>query len=176
MKIVTLYDQADLILLLISQDFIASPECYSQALQALQLSREDTRKKLAVISLRPNGIEDTPFKDLPRLPPGDVCVSQYRDTEQGYWDAYQGIKTMLDPQYRYKNRPKIISWRTTALVSAVLLVWSLFILLLRVGRGVEHFCSAGKTPGTGHVQANARHRSGECYYTPVQLEKIGVIA
>ena len=124
--------EADLVLLLVSQDFWASPTCYEQAQLALRLCRENPAKKLAVVLLRPSTIEDTPFKDHAHLPAQNVCISQYKDPEQGYWDTYQGIKTIIDPRHRYKKRPKIAALRGAALGAAILLLWSLFVLLLPV--------------------------------------------
>lgn len=123
---------ADLVLLLVSQDFWASETCYRQALAALEICQKDPKKKMMAVLLRPNSIEDTPFKDLPRLPAQDVCITQYKDPEQGYWDTYQGLKTIINPHHRYKKRPKIAALQATALGSGLLLLWCLFVLLLPV--------------------------------------------
>jgi|GEM_PF-4784044 len=123
---------ADLVLLLVSQDFWASETCYAQAVQVLEMSQKNSKKKIVNVLLRPNSLEDTPFKDLPQLPAPNVCVTQYRDPEQGYWDIYQGLKKIIDPSYRYKKRPKVAALQTTVFGSAVLLLWSLFVLLLPV--------------------------------------------
>lgn len=121
---------ADLVLLLVSQDFWASETCYEQALAALEMSKKNPQKKIVSVLLRPNSIEDTPFKGLPQLPAQDVCITQYKDPEQGYWDTYQGVKTIINPQHRYQKRPKIAALQAVVWGSAVLLLWSLFVLLL----------------------------------------------
>lgn len=123
---------AHLVLLLVSQDFWASETCYQQALAALKMCGNNSQKKMVNVLLRPNSIEDTPFKDLPQLPAQNVCITQYKDPEQGYWDTYQGLKKIIDPRYRYKKRPKVAVLQATIWGSAVLLLWSLFILLLPV--------------------------------------------
>lgn len=124
--------QADLILLLASQDFWASPSCYAQALSALSICERNPEKKLIPILLRPNSIEDTPFGAFPQLPAPDVCISQYADPEQGYWDTYQGLKKIIDPGHRYKKRPGGAVLRALVPVLAILLLWSLLALLLPV--------------------------------------------
>ena len=85
-------EKADLVLLLISQDFLADQSCYDRALQALEMCRKNPAKKVAAVLLRPSSIADTPLKDLTQLPLPEVCITQYKDPEQGFWDAYQGIK------------------------------------------------------------------------------------
>lgn len=125
-------EKADLVLLLISQDFLADQSCYDRALQALEMCRKNPAKKMASVLLRPSSIADTPLKDLAQLPLPEVCITQYKDPEQGFWDAYQGIKKIINPNYRYKKRPKIAALQATLLGSAVLLLWCLFVLLLPV--------------------------------------------
>lgn len=61
-------EKADLVLLLISQDFLASKTCYERALKALEMSEKNPKKEIVNILLRPNSIDDTPFKNLPQLP------------------------------------------------------------------------------------------------------------
>ncbi len=117
---------ADLVLLLASQDFWASEHCYAQAEAALR----SPGKKIAVVNLRPNSIDDTPFKDLPRFPKPELCISHYADPDQGYWDVYQGIMGLLDPGSRYHRRPKVNVLRATIFTSAALLLWTVFVLLL----------------------------------------------
>ena len=67
-----------------------------------------------------------------QLPQPDVCITQYKDPGQGFWDTYQGIKKIINPDYRYIKRPKIAALQATLLGSAVLLLWCLFVLLLPV--------------------------------------------
>ena len=124
--------QADLILLLASQDFWASPSCYAQARAALAICERNPAIKLIPVLLRPNSIEDTPFDAFPQLPAPGVCISQYTDPEQGYWDTYQGLKKIVDPGYQYKKRPRVAALRAFVPASAILLLWSLLALLLPV--------------------------------------------
>lgn len=123
---------ADLVLLLVSQDFWASEACYRQALAALEICKKDPKKKMVAVMLRPNSIEDTAFKDLPQLPAQDVCITHYKDPEQGYWDTYQGVKKLINPRHRYQKRPKIAALQAVVLSSGLLLLWCLFVLLLPV--------------------------------------------
>ncbi len=59
-----LLEKADMVLLLISQDFLADQSCYDQALHALERCRRNPVKKMAAVLLRPSSIADTPLKDL----------------------------------------------------------------------------------------------------------------
>jgi TIR domain len=122
--------RADVVLLLLSQDFWASDRCYKQAQTALQWSLEQPQKKIVPIMLRPNSIDDTPFKDYARLPTQHPCISQYKDPEQGYWDTWQGIKTLLNPAHRYQKRPKILTLEALLTGTGMFLLACIFILLL----------------------------------------------
>jgi hypothetical protein len=124
--------QADLILLLVSQDFWASPSCYAQALAALAVCEHNPEKKLIPVLLRPNSIEDTPFAAFPALPATGVCISRYTDPEQGYWDTYQDLKKIINPGHKYQKRPRIAVLKSLIPVWAILLLWSLLALLLPV--------------------------------------------
>ncbi len=123
---------ADVVLLLVSQDFWASETCYRQAMTALEVCQKYPKKKIATVLLRPSSIEDTPFHELDQLPAQSVCITDYKDPEQGYWNTYQGVKKIIYPRYRYKKRPKIAALQAAALGAGILLLWCAFVLLLPV--------------------------------------------
>lgn len=122
--------EADLVLMLVSQNFIASSVCYAQAEEVFQMQQTQPQKRIVVVQLRPSSIEDTPFQSCTRLPAPDLYITQYKDPEQGYWDTYQGIKQILDPLHRYKKRPKIAIGRNAFAMGSILLLWGLFALFL----------------------------------------------
>ncbi|MEO6038581.1 MAG: TIR domain-containing protein [Saprospiraceae bacterium] len=121
-------ENADLVLLLTSQNFWDSQDCYDLALRALALSREQPVKRIVPVLLRPNSIEDTPFKELEHLPAENVCITQYSDPEQGYWDTYQGLKKIIYPIYQYKSRPIIAVLQACVLSFYILLSCCLGVL------------------------------------------------
>ena len=122
--------QADLVIVLVSQDFLADPECYGYALDAFNQHPPAAPKKVVAVLLRPNNLEITPLRDLPQLPAQNRWITGYRDPEQGYWEVYQGLKKVIDPDHHYKKRPKLVTLQGTVIGSSMLLLWSFLVLVL----------------------------------------------
>ena len=87
---------ADLILLLVSPDFIASDYCYSTELRlAMELHAADKAKVVPVI-LSPVEWNDTPFSKLMALPTDGKPISTWRNRDEAYVDVTKGIRKVLD--------------------------------------------------------------------------------
>jgi len=84
--------QADIILLLISPDFIASDYCYDIEM-ARALERHDAGNATVIpILLRPVDWETTPFRKLQPLPSDRRPVTLWPNPDQAWLDVEQGIK------------------------------------------------------------------------------------
>lgn len=88
--------QADMILLLISADFIASDKLCQYAVQALQQG-----KRIVPILLRPCMWQDTEWGTLPHLPEKPIAL--YAPPETGFYEAVIGLRKMIDPNYTPPN-------------------------------------------------------------------------
>ncbi|WP_338258574.1 toll/interleukin-1 receptor domain-containing protein [Dictyobacter halimunensis] len=87
-------NKADIILLLISSDFIDSEQCYRLMKQALQ--RHDAKEAVVVpIILRPINWEDAPFNTLKCLPKDAKPVTLWRNRDAAFTDISHGIRHIL---------------------------------------------------------------------------------
>lgn len=87
---------ADIILLLVSADFIASDYCYGEEMQrALERHEEETARVVPII-FRPVDWEDTPFSKLRALPSNGTSVSEWALQDAAFKDIAQGIRKIVD--------------------------------------------------------------------------------
>lgn len=89
-------NEDDIIILLISSDFINSDYCYEIELQkALERMKNNDAKLLAVI-IRPCLWQETPLKDIQVLPKDGVPISKYPNEDDGYLFVVKSIKEIID--------------------------------------------------------------------------------
>jgi len=85
-------DSADVILLLISSDFIASDYCYGHEVQsALERHRTDSARVIPVI-LRSCDWQSTPFCRLQALPKDGKAVTSWPNRDEAWTDVARGIR------------------------------------------------------------------------------------
>jgi hypothetical protein len=88
-------NEADVILLLVSQDFLASDYCYEiEVRRAMERQRRGEAHVVPVI-LRPSQWEDSPFGHLQALPTDGKAVTKYADQDDAFLDIANGIKRLL---------------------------------------------------------------------------------
>jgi serine/threonine protein kinase len=91
-EILTHLNKAHIILLLVSQDFIASDYCYNIEMQkALQRHEAKTACVIPII-LRQAFWENTPIGKLQALPTGAKPITLWSDRNQAYMDVVRGIQ------------------------------------------------------------------------------------
>ncbi|HEY4388736.1 MAG TPA: trypsin-like peptidase domain-containing protein [Ktedonobacteraceae bacterium] len=86
---------ADIILLLISSDFIHSDFCYSVQLKEAIARHHAHQAHVIPILLRPVYWEGAPFADLEMLPTGAKAVIQWPSHDEAFADVVQGIKRVV---------------------------------------------------------------------------------
>jgi hypothetical protein len=87
---------ADIILLLISPDFLASEYCYSvEMVRALDLHNAGSARVIPII-LRPTDWNGTPFEQLQVLPSNAQPVSRWRNLDEALLDIATGIRNTVD--------------------------------------------------------------------------------
>ena len=88
-------DAADLILLLISPNFIASEYCYDlEMTQAMERHRNGEARVIPVI-LRPCDWHDLPFGRLQAVPKDGKAIKTWPDIDEAFLDVVRAIKTAL---------------------------------------------------------------------------------
>lgn len=95
---------ADIILLLISADFLASDYCYSIELtHALQRQANGSARVIPII-LRPVDWSGAPFGKLQALPTNAQPITLWANRDQAFENVAKGIRAMIE-QPRHKARP-----------------------------------------------------------------------
>jgi tetratricopeptide (TPR) repeat protein len=89
----TYLQQADIVLLLVSADFLHSNEQFGYAQQALQ-----QKKTIVPIIARPCMWNDAKWGRIPTIP--NQPISQYNDPNQGFYDTVVALRKIIDPTYQ----------------------------------------------------------------------------
>ncbi len=96
-EINTHLNEADIILLLVSSDFITSKYCWNKEVQAALERHRAGKVRVIPIILRPALWQDTPLGQLQALPTGAKPVTQWSDQDAALHNVAKGIrKALLD--------------------------------------------------------------------------------
>jgi tetratricopeptide (TPR) repeat protein len=126
-------DRAEIVLLLVSADFIASDYCYAIEMQrALERHNKGEAVVIPVI-LRPCEWEEAPFGKLQALPPNGRPVVMWRPRDEGFRQVAKGVRrriTEFKPALgvaaeRYQRKRRL-GWVLGGLIAATLstgLLW-----------------------------------------------------
>ncbi|NEQ54314.1 MAG: toll/interleukin-1 receptor domain-containing protein [Leptolyngbya sp. SIO3F4] len=88
--------QADIILLLISADFIASDYCYEIELkQAMERHQADKARVIPII-LRPVDWSNTPFSNLQAFPTNAKPITSWSDRDEAWLNVETAIRKAID--------------------------------------------------------------------------------
>ena len=94
-EIDTHLDSADIILLLVSPDFLASDYCYSIEMDRA-MHHHDTKAALVIpIILRAVNWEDAPFGKLQALPTGAQAITSWPNRDEAFKDVATGIRNAI---------------------------------------------------------------------------------
>lgn len=104
---------ADIVLLLVSADFIASDYCYGKELRCALERHERNETKVIPIVLRPVDWRDAPFGKLQALPKDGTPVTSWPNQDQAWLDVEQGIRRAIEEL----NETKFRNTSTSALTS-----------------------------------------------------------
>ncbi|NJL55090.1 TIR domain-containing protein [bacterium] len=89
-------NRADIILLLISADFIASDYCYDLEMTRAIERHASGEAKVIPIILRPTDWQNTPFSKLQFLPKDAKAVTAWGDRDAAWLNVETGIKQLLE--------------------------------------------------------------------------------
>jgi len=89
-------DRADIILLLVSADFLASDYCWGVELKRALQRHESGQALVVPIILRPCDWEDTPFAKLQALPRDARPVSSWPDLAEAFTNITRGIRAVAE--------------------------------------------------------------------------------
>ncbi len=89
-------DTADMILLLISPDFMVSDYCYGVEVETAVSLHERGLARVIPIILRPVDWDNAPFGQLQALPSLGKPVTRWRNRDEAWLDVVRGLRTVVD--------------------------------------------------------------------------------
>ena len=88
-------DEADVILLLISSDFLASEYCYQREMKRA-MERHEAREAIVIpVILRPCDWHDTPFGKLQASPKDGIPITKWPNIDEAFLNVVTAIKNAL---------------------------------------------------------------------------------
>lgn len=91
-------EPADIILLLVSPEFLASRYCYDVEMMRAMERHEKGEARVIPVILRPCQWQDAPFGKLQALPKDGKPVTKHADLDDAFLDIANGIKTVAVKQ------------------------------------------------------------------------------
>ncbi len=103
-------NDADVILMLISMDFIASEYCFDvEVAKAIERhNNPDDNARVVPIIIRPADWQDTAFARLQALPKGALPVSKWDDEDEAYLDIVNQLKKLIKDMRGIGGEKKIV--------------------------------------------------------------------
>ena len=89
-------EQASVILLLISADFLASDYCYGLEMQRALERHQANEARVIPILLRPVDWNNAPFAHLQALPTGAKPITSWRNRDAAFTDVAAGIRRVIE--------------------------------------------------------------------------------
>src|SRR5436305_1402996 len=120
-EIDTHLDTAQIILLLVSPDFLAS-DYYSAEMQHALKRHTDRRARVIPILLRPADWQRTPFAGLELLPGNREPVTSWSNQDKAWQDVVQGIRSAIEELFEFpaaQSEEKSLEQRQISLASSV---------------------------------------------------------
>ncbi len=99
----------DLIILLISPNFMRSDYCYSIEMQHALERHKAGQTRVIPIILRPVDWTGTPIGELQVLPSEGKAIATWRNRDEAFHDVVVGIKDVVDKIFFQKNYEQVIA-------------------------------------------------------------------
>src|SRR5712691_7354237 len=99
------FNRDQIILLLISADFMASDFCYSVEMTRAIARHDADQARVIPIILRPADWKGAPFSKLKALPTDGKAVTRWPTLDDAFEDVVQGIREALDDLTQKGNTP-----------------------------------------------------------------------
>lgn len=100
-------DSADIILLLISSDFVASDYCYDIELKRALEKHDNRAAKVIPVIVRPVDLEGTPFSKLQPLPQDAKPITEWENQDKAFLDIVQGIRRSVEELANFQQQKQV---------------------------------------------------------------------
>ena len=140
-EISTELEASDIIILLVSSDFLASDYCFDIEVQKAMKQHEQGISTVVPIILRPCDWHDAPFGILQGLPKNAKPIKEYSDIDSAFLEVVKGLKKVLTEKPQIKNNTKKISFE---LVNSDVINFPCDVLVLKYAQafyGADKFVS-----------------------------------
>ncbi|GAB6163509.1 hypothetical protein JCM12298_26690 [Desulfothermus naphthae] len=97
-------EEADIIILLVGPDFIASDYCYSKELKHAMECHERKIARVIPIIVRPVDLDGAPFMKLQSLPKDAKPVSKWEDKDEAWLNVAKSLRSVIE-QIRKLEEP-----------------------------------------------------------------------
>lgn len=89
------FNRAALILLLVSPDFLASPQCYNETMRSMERHRAGSVRVIPIL-LRHTYLKDAPFLELKMLPSNSKPITKWSNHDEAFEDVVRGISQAVE--------------------------------------------------------------------------------
>jgi hypothetical protein len=104
---------ADIILLLVSANFLASDYCYDKEMTRAMERHETREARVIPIILKPSDWNGAPFGKLQALPKNAKPVTSWQDQDEAFLNVAQGIRRVVEEMMKSKPSSSTASGTTT---------------------------------------------------------------
>jgi TIR domain/Effector-associated domain 9 len=109
---------ADIILLLVSVNFVASPYCYGKEMKRAMERHETREARVIPVILKPADWNSAPFGKLQALPKNAKPVTTWQDQDEAFLNVAQGIRSVVEDIAKSKTSSTTASGTTTPATSS----------------------------------------------------------
>ena len=107
-------NDADIILLLVSANFLASEYCYDKEMTRAMERHETKEARVIPIILKPTDWNGAPFGKLQALPKNAQPVTRWQDQDEAFLDITKGIRRVAEDIAKSKSASSTVAGTTTA--------------------------------------------------------------
>ncbi|BAY78855.1 TIR protein (plasmid) [Nostoc linckia NIES-25] len=108
---------ADIILLLVSANFLASDYCYDKEMTRAMERHETRQARVIPIILKPSDWNGAPFGKLEALPKKALPITKWQDQDEAFVNVVKGIRRVVEEIAKSKTSSSTTSQNTTPTAS-----------------------------------------------------------
>ncbi|POZ88365.1 TIR domain-containing protein [Petrotoga sibirica] len=96
-------EDADIICLFISKEFLSSPSCKKEKEKALELRKKKGISVIPIILSSCEWLDEEDISKLLALPADGKPISKFEDPDEAWLGVYEGLKKIIEKEIKFKN-------------------------------------------------------------------------